>query len=151
MTAIISNSDYRLKYSLLRLSYHLLKKQRTHFARKRNKHTKKPGALHTGPGRFHASDFQPAKRMRQRNRSRRPNPRNDRRTRSRRMPKTEKSAGKPALLDFLAERWGFEPQIRFWRIHDFQSCSFGQLGHLSVKSNAPCMSCSARDYTITRR
>ena len=43
MTAIISNSDYRLKYSLLRLSYHLLKKQRTHFARKRNKHTKKPG------------------------------------------------------------------------------------------------------------
>ena len=32
----------------------------------------------------------------------------------------------------LAERWGFEPQIRFWRIHDFQSCSFGQLGHLSA-------------------
>ena len=36
-----------------------------------------------------------------------------------------------ALL-FLAERWGFEPQIRFWRIHDFQSCTFGQLGHLSA-------------------
>ena len=36
-----------------------------------------------------------------------------------------------ALL-FLAERWGFEPQIPFWGIHDFQSCSFGQLGHLSV-------------------
>ena len=32
----------------------------------------------------------------------------------------------------LAERWGFEPQIRFWRIHDFQSCTFGQLGHLSA-------------------
>ena len=32
----------------------------------------------------------------------------------------------------LAERWGFEPQMRFWRIHDFQSCSFGQLGHLSL-------------------
>ena len=32
----------------------------------------------------------------------------------------------------LAERWGFEPQIRFRRIHDFQSCSFGQLGHLSA-------------------
>ena len=32
----------------------------------------------------------------------------------------------------MAERWGFEPQIRFWRIHDFQSCSFGQLGHLSA-------------------
>ena len=26
----------------------------------------------------------------------------------------------------LAERWGFEPQIRFWRIHDFQSCSLSQ-------------------------
>ena len=35
-------------------------------------------------------------------------------------------------LSILAERWGFEPQIRFWRIHDFQSCSFGQLGHLSA-------------------
>lgn len=34
-----------------------------------------------------------------------------------------------ALL-FLAERWGFEPQIPFWGIHDFQSCSFGQLGHI---------------------
>ena len=33
---------------------------------------------------------------------------------------------------FLAERWGFEPQIPFWGIHDFQSCSFGQLGHLSA-------------------
>ena len=32
----------------------------------------------------------------------------------------------------LAERWGFEPQIPFWGIHDFQSCSFGQLGHLSA-------------------
>ena len=32
----------------------------------------------------------------------------------------------------LAERRGFEPRIRFWRIHDFQSCSFGQLGHLST-------------------
>ena len=31
---------------------------------------------------------------------------------------------------------GFEPQIRFWRIHDFQSCSFGQLGHLSIASIA---------------
>ena len=34
----------------------------------------------------------------------------------------------------MAERWGFEPQIRFWRIHDFQSCSFGQLGHLSAST-----------------
>ena len=33
---------------------------------------------------------------------------------------------------FMAERRGFEPRIRFWRIHDFQSCSFGQLGHLSA-------------------
>ena len=29
-------------------------------------------------------------------------------------------------------QWGFEPQIPFWGIHDFQSCSFGQLGHLSA-------------------
>ena len=33
---------------------------------------------------------------------------------------------------FLAERQGFEPWIPFWGIHDFQSCSFGQLGHLSL-------------------
>ena len=25
---------------------------------------------------------------------------------------------------YLAERGGFEPPIRLWRIHDFQSCSF---------------------------
>ena len=28
-------------------------------------------------------------------------------------------------LDLLAESLGFEPRIRFRRIHDFQSCSFG--------------------------
>ena len=28
--------------------------------------------------------------------------------------------------DSLAERWGFEPQIPFWGIHDFQSCSLSQ-------------------------
>ena len=27
---------------------------------------------------------------------------------------------------FMAESKGFEPLIRLWRIHDFQSCSFGQ-------------------------
>lgn len=43
------------------------------------------------------------------------------------------STALPPLHGFyLAERWGFEPQMRFWRIHDFQSCSFGQLGHLSL-------------------
>ena len=30
----------------------------------------------------------------------------------------------------LAESRGFEPRRRFWRLHDFQSCSFGQLGHI---------------------
>ena len=40
--------------------------------------------------------------------------------------------------DILAERWGFEPQIPFWGIHDFQSCSFGQLGHLSTASIGCC-------------
>ncbi len=25
---------------------------------------------------------------------------------------------------YLAERVGFEPTVRFWRTHDFQSCSF---------------------------
>ena len=30
------------------------------------------------------------------------------------------------MWNSLAERWGFEPQIRFWRIHDFQSCSLSQ-------------------------
>ena len=50
----------------------------------------------------------------------------------------------------MAERRGFEPRIRFWRIHDFQSCSFGQLGHLSAylpphgaTANAAAMYCSA--------
>ncbi len=38
------------------------------------------------------------------------------------------------VIEKVAERQGFEPWIRFWRIHDFQSCSFGQLGHLSVFS-----------------
>jgi hypothetical protein len=26
---------------------------------------------------------------------------------------------------------GFEPMIRFWRIHTFQACAIDQLGHLS--------------------
>jgi hypothetical protein len=30
---------------------------------------------------------------------------------------------------------GFEPTAPFWGAHDFQSCSFGQLGHLSNLSN----------------
>ena len=32
----------------------------------------------------------------------------------------------------LAERRGFEPLIRYQRIHDFQSCAFDQLSHLST-------------------
>ena len=33
---------------------------------------------------------------------------------------------------FLAESKGFEPSNSLWLLHDFQSCSFGQLGQLSV-------------------
>lgn len=33
---------------------------------------------------------------------------------------------------FVAESKGFEPSNRFRRLHDFQSCSFDQLGQLSV-------------------
>ncbi len=33
---------------------------------------------------------------------------------------------------FMAESKGFEPSERLWRSHDFQSCSFDQLGQLSV-------------------
>ena len=50
-------------------------------------------------------------------------------------------------LGYLAERWGFEPQIRFWRIHDFQSCSFGQLGHLSIASIAMRIARSEKQYS----
>ncbi len=42
--------------------------------------------------------------------------------------------GATRLAEKVAERWGFEPQIPFWGIHDFQSCSFGQLGHLSTQA-----------------
>lgn len=33
---------------------------------------------------------------------------------------------------FMAESKGFEPSNRFRRLHDFQSCSFDQLGQLSI-------------------
>ena len=35
----------------------------------------------------------------------------------------------------MAERGGFEPPVPFWSTHDFQSCTIGQLCHLSV---GPC-------------
>lgn len=38
----------------------------------------------------------------------------------------EKSPPRRRALNSVAERWGFEPQVRFWRTHDFQSCSFSQ-------------------------
>ena len=31
-----------------------------------------------------------------------------------------------------AEREGFEPSRRYQRLHDFQSCAFDQLSHLSI-------------------
>ncbi len=35
-------------------------------------------------------------------------------------------------LSNLAERKGFEPLRRYQRLHDFQSCAFDQLSHLSM-------------------
>ncbi len=32
----------------------------------------------------------------------------------------------------MAERGGFEPPVPLWGTHDFQSCTIGQLCHLSV-------------------
>ena len=43
------------------------------------------------------------------------------------------AAPRKAPRKILAESRGFEPRMRFRRIHDFQSCSFGQLGQLSVE------------------
>ena len=54
------------------------------------------------------------------------------------------------LLEFAesrgAERMGFEPMIRFWRIHTFQACAIDQLGHLSnfVSSFARTKPCPER-------
>ena len=39
--------------------------------------------------------------------------------------KTARTHGEDAPLKVLAESQGFEPWRRFWRLHDFQSCSFG--------------------------
>ena len=36
-------------------------------------------------------------------------------------------------LKYMAERKGFEPSVVL-PTHDFQSCSFGQLGHLSARA-----------------
>ncbi len=33
---------------------------------------------------------------------------------------------------FMAEREGFEPSVRDYRTHDFQSCALDQLSHLST-------------------
>ncbi len=32
----------------------------------------------------------------------------------------------------MAEREGFEPSMRYKRIHEFQSCALDQLSHLSI-------------------
>ena len=59
----------------------------------------------------------------------------------------------------VAERVGFEPTVRLRRTHDFQSCSLGQLGHLSTKFFiefslhhllAKCSSCCAVVCIIAR-
>ena len=43
----------------------------------------------------------------------------------------ERAPGKTLKPACMAEREGFEPSIRYQRIHDFQSCAFDQLSHLS--------------------
>ena len=41
------------------------------------------------------------------------------------------------LQDSFAERGGFEPPIRFWRIHAFQACL---LSHSSISPLSSCKS-----------
>ena len=41
------------------------------------------------------------------------------------------------LQDSVAERGGFEPPIRFWRIHAFQACL---LSHSSISPLSSCKS-----------
>ena len=38
--------------------------------------------------------------------------------------KTQLNLFTGSVESVLAERVGFEPTVRFWRTHDFQSCSF---------------------------
>ena len=46
--------------------------------------------------------------------------------------KQKTGRSKCCALFFMAESKGFEPSNRFRRLHDFQSCSFDQLGQLSI-------------------
>ena len=48
------------------------------------------------------------------------------------VPETPKTRLKSGFLDKMAEKEGFEPSNRFWRLHDFQSCALVQLGDFSV-------------------
>lgn len=42
---------------------------------------------------------------------------------------------------FYAERGGFEPPIRFWRIHAFQACL---LSHSSISPQLCALNCGAK-------
>ena len=44
------------------------------------------------------------------------------------------------MLNKLAERKGFEPSIRFWRIHTFQACAFDHSA-TSLKFNLTAQIC----------
>ena len=44
------------------------------------------------------------------------------------------------MLNKLAERKGFEPSIRFWRIHTFQACAFDHSA-TSLKINLTAQIC----------
>ena len=46
--------------------------------------------------------------------------------------KQKTGRSKCCALFFMAASKGFEPSNRFRRLHDFQSCSFDQLGQLSI-------------------
>ena len=46
--------------------------------------------------------------------------------------KTHLCLGRQKCVFLLAEREGFEPSVRDYRTHDFQSCALDQLSHLSV-------------------
>lgn len=46
----------------------------------------------------------------------------------------------------MAERKGFEPLRRYQRLHDFQSCAFDQLSHLSTVALPVVVQAGQLDY-----
>ena len=46
-----------------------------------------------------------------------------------------------SLFNLHAERGGFEPPIRFWRIHAFQACLFNHSSTSPIPGNISCHKC----------